>query len=313
VNTVTLQVSDSAGLTAETKQDITITSLLVASMKIPANSRAIGPAPLNVTFEGNGFRSLSTRNDSNTITKFSWDFGDGTPVLESTEIDQGVQLQEHTYTQPGRYIATLRVEDREGEHAVAAYPVHVGNGQEPIAAIVYSPSFPLDGSIATLFTFDGSASVNALGGEENLDYAWDFGDGSPLLSEPQVTHQYTKVGTYTVTLTITDSQASKIHRTQVQAVVKSIPPQARMVVSPRTGSAPLTVQFDASATEYIGGQITEYSFDYGDGTNALTRTPQSSHIYKQPGTYKVQLKVRASDGTQAKSETAVDYGYTLII
>ncbi len=302
VNTVTLQVSDSAGLIAEAKQDITITSLLVASMKIPANSRAIGPAPLNVTFEGNGFRSLSTRNDSNTITKFSWDFGDGSPVLESTEIDQGVQLREHTYTQPGRYIATLKVEDREGEHAVAAYPVHVGNGQEPIAAIVYSPSFPLDGSIATLFTFDGSASVNALGGEDHLDYAWDFGDSTPLLSDPQVTHQYTKVGTYTVTLTITDSQASKIHRTQVQAVVKAIPPQARMVVSPRTGSAPLTVQFDASATEYIGGQITEYNFDYGDGTNALTRTPQSSHIYKQPGTYKVQLKVRASDGAQATSE-----------
>lgn len=302
INTVGLQVTDSAGLTAETKQNITISSLLVATMKIPAGSRSIGPAPLDVSFEGNGFRSLSTRPDSNTITKFVWDFGDGSPVVESTNIVQGSQIQHHTYTQAGRYIATLKVTDREGEQSTAAFPVHVGNGQEPIASVMYSPSFPLTGTIATLFTFDGSASVNAQGQNTNLDYAWDFGDGSPLGSDSQVTHQYLKVGTYTVTLTITDTQASKINRTQVQAVVKSIPPQAKMVVSPASGVAPLMVQFDASASQYVGSTLTEYSFDYGDGNNALTHTPQSTHIYKQPGTYKVQVKVRASDGAEASSE-----------
>ncbi len=302
VNTVTLQVSDTAGLVSETKQDITITSLLVASMKIADGSHAIGPAPLAVSFEGNGFRSLATRTDTNTITKFTWDFGDGSPVVENANISEGVQVQQHTYSVPGRYIATLKVQDREGEQSIAAYPVHIGDGQAPIASIVYTPSFPLTGSVATLFTFDGSASVNAQGTETGLDYAWDFGDGSALASDPQVTHQYTKVGTYTVTLTITDNQASKIHRTQVQAIVKAIPPQARMVVSPRSGAGPVTVQFDASASQYIGNSIREYSFDYGDGSTALTRTPQSTHIYKQPGTYKVQVKVRAADGAEATSE-----------
>ncbi len=302
VNTVTLQVSDTAGLVSETKQDITITSLLVASIKIADGSRAIGPVPLAVSFEGNGFRSLATRTDTNTITKFTWDFGDGSPVVENANISEGVQVQQHTYSVPGRYIATLKVQDREGEQSIAAYPVHIGDGQAPIASIVYSPSFPLTGNVATLFTFDGSASVNAQGTETGLDYAWDFGDGSALASDPQVTHQYAKVGTYTVTLTITDNQASKIHRTQVQAVVKAIPPQARMVVSPRSGAGPLTVQFDASASQYVGNTISEYSFDYGDGSTALTRTPQSTHIYKQPGTYKVLVKVRAADNAEATSE-----------
>lgn len=302
VNTVTLQVSDTAGLVSETKQEITITSLLVASMKIADGSRAIGPAPLAVSFEGNGFRSLATRTDTNTITKFTWDFGDGSPVIENQDISQGVQVQQHTYSVPGRYIATLKVQDREGEQSIAAYPVHIGDGKAPIASIVYTPSFPLTGNVATLFTFDGSASVNAQGTETGLDYAWDFGDDSALASDPQVTHQYTKVGTYTVTLTITDNQASKIHRTQVQAVVKAIPPQARMVVSPRSGAGPLTVQFDASASQYIGNTISEYSFDYGDGSTAVTRTPQSTHIYKQPGTYKVLVKVRAADSATATSE-----------
>lgn len=302
VNTVTLQVSDTAGLVSETKQDITITSLLVASMKVADGSRAIGPAPLAVSFEGNGFRSLATRTDTNTITKFTWDFGDGSQVVENSNISEGVQIQQHTYSVPGRYIATLKVQDREGEQSVAAYPVHVGDGQSPIASILYTPSFPLTGNVATLFTFDGSASVNVQGTETGLDYAWDFGDGSALGADPQVTHQYAKVGTYTVTLTITDNQASKIHRTQVQAVVKAIPPQARMVVSPRSGTGPLTVQFDASASQYVGNTISEYSFDYGDGSTALTRTPQSTHIYKQPGTYKVQVKVRATDSAEATSE-----------
>ncbi len=302
VNTVTLQVTDSAGLTSTAKQDITISSLLVSSIKTANNSKAIGPAPLTVNFEGNGFRSLATRTDSNTVTKFTWDFGDGSPVVESTNIVQGIESEHHTYTTPGRYIATLKVVDSQGEQATSAYPVHVGDGHDPIASIIYSPSFPLAGTIATLFTFDGSASVSAVGQSTGLDYAWDFGDGSALGSEPQVTHQYTKVGTYSVTLTVTDNVAGKINRTQVQAVVKAIPPQARMVVSPVNGQAPLTVHFDASASTYIGNTIAEYSFDYGDGDNAVTHTPQSVHIYKQPGTYKVQVKVRGADEATASSE-----------
>ena len=43
------------------------------------------------------------------------------------------------------------------------------------------------------------------GGEEPYAYEWDFGDGSEALLIPNPTHSFTERGTFTVTLTVTDS------------------------------------------------------------------------------------------------------------
>nr|MBP7057506.1 PKD domain-containing protein [Candidatus Gracilibacteria bacterium] len=257
-NTVTLQVTDASGLTTTAQKVVTIGSLLVSSMKVKENTPALGIAPFTIMFEGNGFRSLATRTDTNSITRFVWDFGDGSPVVESTTITQGVQLQSHVYQNPGRYLATLKVFSQEGEEALSAYPVYVGDGGNPIASVFYTPSFPLKGSLLTSFTFDGSSSVNTQGkANQNLEYSWDFGDASALANGAVVTHSYTKPGTYTVTLTVTDTVAGRINRTQVQAVVQDLPAQARFVSSPISGSAPLTVQFDASSSVDVDSTIIE--------------------------------------------------------
>jgi alpha-tubulin suppressor-like RCC1 family protein len=55
-------------------------------------------------------------------------------------------------------------------------------------------------------TFDGSASTDPDG--TITDYSWDFGDGSALGSGPTLTHQFAAVGSYTVTLTVTDDAAA---------------------------------------------------------------------------------------------------------
>jgi PKD repeat protein len=39
---------------------------------------------------------------------------------------------------------------------------------------------------------------------EPLSYQWDFGDGSPVVSEENPQHLYTAAGTYMVTLTVMD-------------------------------------------------------------------------------------------------------------
>jgi hypothetical protein len=48
--------------------------------------------------------------------------------------------------------------------------------------------------------FDAQAS----GGEAPYDYEWDFGDGSEANFLRSPTHTYTDIGTYTITLTVTD-------------------------------------------------------------------------------------------------------------
>ena len=301
-NLVTLRVTDAAGLTSDVSRMVPVTSLLVSTMQIQEGSQAIGVAPLQVNLVGGGFRSLTTRVDTNTIPSFEWDFGDGSEIVRSTSISQGVEVQSHTYTEPGRYLATLKVADREGEEAISAYPIHVGDGSGPIASVFFTPSYPLTGSLATLFNFDGSKSINTEGSTTDLDFSWDFGDGSPLASGATTTHQYKRQGTFTVTLTVTDTRAAKLNRVQVQAVVEDLPPTARFVMSPTFGKAPLTVQFDASSSNDPDGQISEYRFDFGDDQTVVSKQPKVAHIYKQPGTYKVELKVKGSQDVQVDSE-----------
>jgi len=53
----------------------------------------------------------------------------------------------------------------------------------------------------TAVRFDGSASADNVG---IADYTWDFGDGSPAESGIRVTHLFSDVNVFTVTLTVTD-------------------------------------------------------------------------------------------------------------
>ena len=57
---------------------------------------------------------------------------------------------------------------------------------------------------------------------------------------------------------------------------------------------PLKFDFDASQSTIVGGSITAYEWDFGDGTTATGAT--ASHTFPHPGLYTVQLTVRMSTG-----------------
>jgi PKD domain-containing protein len=76
------------------------------------------------------------------------------------------------------------------------------------------------------------------------------------------------------------------------------PPAAILHVSPVSGSAPLSVVADASASSGVSGaRIVSYVFDFGDGTRT---GPQSSavanHWYDTAGEYVVTVVVTDSNG-----------------
>ena len=72
------------------------------------------------------------------------------------------------------------------------------NSNEEFKAVFEGPQ---DGYVNTPIEFHGDAE----GGKEPYFFEWDFGDGSEanLLQNP--IHTYQKTGTYTITLTVTDS------------------------------------------------------------------------------------------------------------
>ncbi|WP_289644544.1 FG-GAP-like repeat-containing protein [Maribacter aestuarii] len=79
------------------------------------------------------------------------------------------------------------------------------------------------------------------------------------------------------------------------------PPQAVITASVTNGTAPLPVDFDASASSDADGDALTYDWDLGDGTTAQGETV--AHTYDAPGDYTVTLTV--DDGQDTGEDTTV--------
>ncbi len=83
------------------------------------------------------------------------------------------------------------------------------------------------------------------------------------------------------------------------------PPVAVIDASPLSGTAPLTVTFDARYS-HDDGQITEYHWDLGDPhDSAPLTTEKGTHTYKYPGTYLVKLTVIDNKGAFDSQQVAI--------
>jgi len=141
--------------------------------------------------------------------------------------------------------------------------------QPPTARLSVSPG---SGPAPLTVTADGSASTDPEG--QALNYAFDWGDGTATApqSTPTASHTYAKVGTFTVTLTVTDP-------------------------GDLTGSATATVR---SINPYVGQIATNYS--------TTARTSDAMVVWKAAGVAAGNLVVVTANltGTVAGPVTATD-------
>ncbi|MCE9687892.1 immune inhibitor A [Shewanella sp. AS16] len=116
---------------------------------------------------------------------YLWDFG--VPGADST-----LASPSYTYSDSGSYQVTLVVTDAKGLKATAAVTLN----------IAIPPSAAFTQQVSGLSVNFSNASTAGVG---SLVYHWNFGDGqSSELASPS--HSYSAGGTYTVTLTVSDSQ-----------------------------------------------------------------------------------------------------------
>ena len=71
---------------------------------------------------------------------------------------------------------------------------------------------------------------------------------------------------------------------------------AVILAEPKEGKAPLTVQFDGSRSADPAGPITDYLWDFGDGSSVASGA-QVSHTFRRAGEYLVTLVVVGPSGT----------------
>ncbi|HQE85183.1 MAG TPA: PKD domain-containing protein, partial [Methanolinea sp.] len=115
------------------------------------------------------------------------------------------------------------------------------------------------------------------------------------------THTYTNPGTYTVTLTVTNSCGNSATKSASITVSPCPPVTAQFSANVTTGYAPLTVQFTDLSTS--GVPITSWLWNFGDGSTSTSKNP--THTYTNPGTYTVTLKAWNSCGNSATKSASI--------
>ncbi|MCD6522371.1 MAG: PKD domain-containing protein, partial [Candidatus Diapherotrites archaeon] len=161
-----------------------------ATLQIRVNAPPVADAGSDMTcYTGNNcdFDGTNSTDDSAIVTYY-WDFGDGTNATGN--------ITTHVYTTPGTYTVTLTVTDDDGISDSDSINVTVVTNNPPVADA--GPDQMV--SVNTVVTLDGTNSTDDYG---IISYEWDFGDGNTGTGVT-TTHNYTAVGLYIVTLTVTD-------------------------------------------------------------------------------------------------------------
>ncbi len=282
--TVTLTVTDNAGLTGTTSANVTVVPDVppVADFfwypQVPAVNQTV--------FFNAGFYSY---DPDGYIVSWNWSFGDGTSGgggNRSGNFSDGGPFPTHAYATFGDFVVTLNVTDNAGLSASVSKTIHVN--APPVAAFTISTGI---GKIGTPVFFDASASRDPDG--DPLNYSWSFGDGSYATGKI-VSHVFATQGQYLIVLVVSDPYTGVSTSTYLAVVPPKSPTAVIAWTPPRPIAGQTSVEFNGSNSFDPDGAITRYIWEFGDGVvgSGLTAT----HVYADAGTYTIELIVVDEDG-----------------
>ena len=226
-----------------------------------------------------------------------WDFGDGTYATYSAPYSPS-----HVYPTYSTYTVTLSVVDTNGCHYTVTHPVEV----LPHPNAFFSTNTPncLDGT--THFT---DLSGNPPGQGYLEQWIWTFGDGTPndttnFPNTPNINHTYTSSGTYPVTFTVRNNRGcSSFYQSTVTVTNRPIAGFDYF-----SNCEDQNALFTDNSNENLGGQITAWSWDFGDPTTGALNTSilqNPEHLYTATGDFIVKLIVHNLNGCRDSIQDTV--------
>jgi len=277
---------------------------MVAALNGPRSSlltsnacQSAGPTP-NANFTANvttipvggtvNFTDLST----NGPTSWSWTFTGGTPANSTQQNPNSI-----VYNTPGTYTVSLTATNANGSGTET---------KTNYITVLSGPVAPVAAFTANMTTIPEGGSVNFTDLSANIPDTWDwtFTGGTPANSNLQNPSNivYNTIGTYDVSLTVSNSEGSDSHtKTSYINVVAGAAPIANFSGNPTTIPVGGSVSFTDLSTNFPANW--DWTFTGGNPATSTQQNP-TGISYAAVGTYPVTLTVSNAHGTDTHTKTS---------
>lgn len=227
------------------------------------------------------FTDASTTFGTNKIISWNWDFGDG-EVIKKTDATPVI----HTYKQSGEYNVKLSITDAAGCTDSQASP-----DQILIKELRADWTATEKACLGFPITFKNNSSGDV------TSAVWNFGDGSPVISNDEGTHIYKDTGYFDLKLVIQDAKGCKDSLLREGHTRIAQPLASFSVKDSISFCPPLDVAFN-NTSDFYGNVV----WTIGDETS---NEINHRKLFTQPGKYDVSLLVESPDSkcTASASKT----------
>jgi len=264
---VTLVVNDSLGQTASVVHTIMVQPIPQAVLRVlPGNlmmSVQSGQSSNATFYVGEGLNMTNLQNvqfqlsdlrnpDNYSISQENVNFDkNGIDIPKGTYTNITLTVKAPSDAPYSWYDGNTTVTSENGGNATIFLGVRVFG--PPTADFTWAPSLPWAGGLVTF-----NASSSSAPGSGIVEYTWDFGDhNNTSLTDPVVDHVYAGLGTYNVTLTVTNSDGlndtiSKIIEIrQHDVAVVEVTPSRSWVYQGNTVDINVTLANEGNFTESV--------------------------------------------------------------
>lgn len=236
-------------------------------------------------------RNVSTIPSPYTISTYSMDYGDGTPIFNGSTFPNPLN---HRYNAFGDYTIILTTESNNGCTDDTSLTIRVN--AVPVAR------FTLPGAVCigdTVFFTNQSSSVDGL----NMTYQWNFGDpGNPPNTSATFNglHVYQTIQSYDIKLTATTVGAACSDDTTIAYSNFSDKPLADFEATPKEVCQGTPIQFNDLTTDPTNTPLITWNWSFGN--NIRSNTPSPNYTYPKPGRYEVSLTVINQTGCASNTK-----------
>jgi large repetitive protein len=283
--TITLTTTDGWGKFASTTRNVTLSE---PASNQPPTVAFTTSCPTYTTCQMNSAGTVDPDGDA---IRYAWSFGDGGTATTANP--------SRTYAAPGTYTISLTVTDVWGRFTTVTHDVTM---TEPAGNL--GPNATFTATCTVLVCAMNSTGTVDPEGHTIKSYSWNWGDGTALSTGASPSHTYALPGTYTITLTVTDSWnrsgAPVTREVTMTEPVGNLGPNATFTVTCTTNTTCTTNS--AGIADPEGNTPLRYLWNWGDGT-ADSTTSAPSHVYAVPGSYTVTLTVSDAWGRAGVAAT----------